>query len=125
MLYRHWTLYDSMFHSTYIATRLGVWREPGEEKLRRFIATMGLPWSDVNNQFNSISPAVRDRFYEQVRLKAGDFGLNDLYFGSFVKVRASSRPSDFLRFGLTRCLATRVPHAAQCSRCGLCGDRHA
>lgn len=31
MLYRHWSLYDSMWHSQYIATRLGIWKENGQK----------------------------------------------------------------------------------------------
>ena len=29
MLYRHWSLYESMFHSNYVAARLGIWRTSG------------------------------------------------------------------------------------------------
>ena len=25
MLFRHWSLYDAMYHSQYVATQLGVW----------------------------------------------------------------------------------------------------
>ena len=31
MLYRHWNLYDSMWHSRYIATRLGIWKDHGKK----------------------------------------------------------------------------------------------
>ena len=33
MLPRFWTLYESMEHSTYVASRLGIWKEPGRRKV--------------------------------------------------------------------------------------------
>jgi len=41
MLYRHWTLYDSMYHSSYMATKLGIWKEKGRKRLHTFLAKMG------------------------------------------------------------------------------------
>lgn len=36
MLYRHWTLYDAMFHSSYVAGKLGIWKERGRKKTMEF-----------------------------------------------------------------------------------------
>lgn len=41
MLVRHWNLYDSMFHSTYVATKLGVWKERGRQRLTNLLVKMG------------------------------------------------------------------------------------
>lgn len=41
MLFRHWSLYDSMFHSGYVANKLGVWREFGQKRLNNMFAKMG------------------------------------------------------------------------------------
>jgi cell division control protein 45 len=41
MLFRHWSLYDSMFHSGYVASKLGVWREYGQKRLNNMFAKMG------------------------------------------------------------------------------------
>ena len=41
MLFRHWTLYDAMFHSSYIASKLGIWKERGRKKLTGLLAKMG------------------------------------------------------------------------------------
>lgn len=40
-LFRHWTLYDSMFHSSYVANKLGIWKERGRKKLAGLLAKMG------------------------------------------------------------------------------------
>ena len=42
-LLRHWSLYESMIHSDYIAGRLGIWKEGGKKRLHGFLAEMGLP----------------------------------------------------------------------------------
>lgn len=41
MLFRHWTLYDAMLHSGYVAGRLGIWKERGRKKLQGLLAKMG------------------------------------------------------------------------------------
>jgi hypothetical protein len=33
-LYRHWSLYDAMYHSPYVASKLGVWNQQGTVKLQ-------------------------------------------------------------------------------------------
>lgn len=40
-LFRHWTLYDAMYHSSYVANKLGIWRERGRKKLTGLLAKMG------------------------------------------------------------------------------------
>jgi cell division control protein 45 len=41
MLFRHWSLYESMFHSSYVASKLGIWREKGKKKLHNLLTKMG------------------------------------------------------------------------------------
>lgn len=41
MLFRHWTLYDAMLHSGYVAGRLGIWKEKGRKRLQGMLAKMG------------------------------------------------------------------------------------
>lgn len=40
-LYRHWSLEHSMYHTSYVAAKLGIWREKGMSKLRGLLAKMG------------------------------------------------------------------------------------
>lgn len=40
MLYRHWTLYDSMYYSNYVATKLGVWKQRGDFELLAVCCTL-------------------------------------------------------------------------------------
>ena len=41
MLFRHWNLYDSMYHSSYVASKLGIWKERGRKRLTGLLAKMG------------------------------------------------------------------------------------
>lgn len=41
MLFRHWTLYDAMYHSSYVAGKLGIWKERGRKRLTGLLAKMG------------------------------------------------------------------------------------
>lgn len=41
MLFRHWSLYDSMYHSGYVASKLSVWRDFGRRRLNNMFAKMG------------------------------------------------------------------------------------
>ncbi len=45
MLHRHWTLFDSLYHSEYVATRLGTWvsETAGTQTLEKFLVHMGIP----------------------------------------------------------------------------------
>ena len=45
MLFRHWTLYDAMLHSGYVAGRLGIWKEKGRKRLQGLLAKMGYVFS--------------------------------------------------------------------------------
>lgn len=40
-LLRHWNLNESMYHSTYVATNMGIWKEKGRSKLDNMLAKMG------------------------------------------------------------------------------------
>jgi len=41
MLFRHWNLYDSIYHSGYVAGKLKLWRERGRKNLQGLLAKMG------------------------------------------------------------------------------------
>lgn len=52
MLHRHWTLYDAMFHSSFMATRLGTWvSDTGRDKLEEFLAKIGIPLKDSRERW--------------------------------------------------------------------------
>ena len=41
-LMRHWSLYEALYHSSYIASRLGLYQTKGRTKLDEWLARMGV-----------------------------------------------------------------------------------
>ncbi len=85
VLYRHWTLYESMFHSPQIATRLGIWAEGGRRRLDQLLAKMGFPLNQCHQRFAMMSVEMKQQLPRQLEEYASDFGLADITFPSFVK----------------------------------------
>jgi len=48
VLYRHWTLYDSLCHTDYTACKFCVWTSNGRRLLREFLACMGLVCTTIS-----------------------------------------------------------------------------
>jgi cell division control protein 45 len=62
-LYRHWSLYESMLHSSYIASRFSVWTADGRKQLDELFAKIGVPMSQATQLYQSMSPGLRYVFY--------------------------------------------------------------
>ena len=86
MLLRHWTLYDSMYHSQYVASRLGIWRHPGRRKLQTFLAKMGIPLKECQQKYAFMSIEFKKLLRAQIDKYAPVFGLDDILYGSFYRV---------------------------------------
>ena len=54
-LLEHWSLYDSMYHSRFVASRLGIWKH-GDKKLKELLLTIGIPLSEYQEQFKYMNP---------------------------------------------------------------------
>ena len=50
-LMRHWTVYDSIVHSRYVATRLQTWQEKGKDKVKELLVRMGLSQRDCQADY--------------------------------------------------------------------------
>lgn len=85
MLMRHWTLFNSMFHSRYIATRLNVWREKGKRLLETFIVKMGIPLHQCTRDYSSMDLDFKESLPSRLAKHAADFGIDECLFNSFVR----------------------------------------
>jgi cell division control protein 45 len=75
LLIRHWSLYDAMLHSPYLATRLHVWSDSGRKRLHKLLAKMGISLQEAGKGFlhmdSEIKRTLRSRilkFVEQYNL---------------------------------------------------------
>ena len=50
-LMRHWTVYDSIIHSRYVAVRLHTWQEKGKDKVKELLVRMGLSQRDCQADY--------------------------------------------------------------------------
>lgn len=87
-LYRHWNLTESLFHTPYVASRLGVWKDQGKRKLQTFFAKMGIPLKECNVAFNVMRVDCRNKLSSKLEEYSEDFGLDpeQLIFASFQRV---------------------------------------
>lgn len=82
-LLRHWSLYEAMLHSGYVATRLQTWREVGRQSLHSLLAHLGLPLEACKQQYTHMSPKHVKQLNERLEEHGPPHGLTDLKFWSF------------------------------------------
>lgn len=85
MLFRHWNLYDSMFHSGYVAGKLKLWRERGRKNLQGMFAKMGYSLSQCQQSYAHMDMDLKRTLRSKVESIAPEYGLFDLSFASFVR----------------------------------------
>lgn len=84
-LFRHWNLYDSMFHSGYVAGKLKLWRERGRKNLQGFFAKMGISLLQCQQNYTHMDMDLKRTLREKVESIAPEYGLFELSFPSFVR----------------------------------------
>jgi len=85
VLMRYWTLYDSMYYSRYIATKLGVWKQRGKENLKFLLAKMALPLNEAQQPYCSMKRMYKRKLPELFSSNLNQGLDNNLTFGSFTK----------------------------------------
>lgn len=95
LLLRHWSLYDAMRHSPYLATRLHLWSDNGQKRLHKLLAKMGVSLQEAGQGYlhmkTEIKHILRERilkFAEQYNLEGlvpGDKGPNGKESWGFVR----------------------------------------
>ncbi|KAI8057935.1 CDC45 family [Syncephalis plumigaleata] len=86
MLYRHWSFYDALYHSRYVATSLGIWSERGRTKLLNLLAKIGLSKRQANELHSELDPTLRRKMRQHLKEVAAFYRLESLQFPSFVRV---------------------------------------
>ena len=104
MLYRHWNLYDSMWHSRYIATRLGIWKDHGKKYwqylylphvillslplrvLDTLLARVGLPLNKCMDSYATMDVKLKQDLKKNLLPYAKQIGLEGICYPSFIYV---------------------------------------
>jgi len=85
MLLRHWDLWNAMYHSRYVATRLGIWKEQGKQKLKNFLAKVGLPLEHCKQKFAFMHSEYKQTLQDKIQNYAARFNLSEICYGSFTR----------------------------------------
>lgn len=84
-LYRHWSLEASMYHSSYVAGKMGVWQEKGLIKLRSFMAKMGLSLTQCRQAFEHMDLQFRKSLVDRIEAIAPEYELTECIYQSFLR----------------------------------------
>lgn len=83
MLYRHWSLYESMYHSPYVASKLLVWWSHGKQRLEELLAKMGFSLAQCRENFKYMDSDLKVRLREELDNHHDEFGLDEVFYLSF------------------------------------------
>ena len=88
-LLRYWTLYDSMYHSEYVACHLQLYNERKNDsnELRTVLAKMGIPRTEAEQKFFSMKSIFQEELRSRLQLWAEEFKIQEFEFPTFHKIR--------------------------------------
>ncbi|EAY10015.1 hypothetical protein TVAG_128240 [Trichomonas vaginalis G3] len=82
-LLRQWTLEESLHASTFIASRLRLWTESGQENLQHLLATTGIKLKQARQTYIVMDSEVKDTIVERFDRQIDTFNLAGFTFPSF------------------------------------------
>ncbi|KAL7434655.1 hypothetical protein ACHAXH_003968 [Discostella pseudostelligera] len=86
MLLRHTSLWDSLLHSSFVASKLQVWKSAGRQKLMELLAKMGFPLDQCRQPWAFVGPGMRRRLGERLDECTEEYGLGNVSYTGFVRV---------------------------------------
>lgn len=78
LLVRHWSLYESMLHSPYLAARLHVWSDYGLKRLHKLLARMGVSLSQCKQSYTHMDMELKKVLRQKLLKNAPLYGLEGL-----------------------------------------------
>lgn len=78
LLIRHWSLYDSMLHSPYLAARLHIWSDVGRKRLHKLLAKMGVSLSQCRQNYTHMDMELKRGLRQSLLTYAPMYGLDGL-----------------------------------------------
>jgi cell division control protein 45 len=78
LLIRHWSLYDSMLHSPYLASRLHLWTDIGRQRLHKLLAKMGISLTQSKQVYTHMDMDLKRVLRQRLLKYAPLYGLDEL-----------------------------------------------
>lgn len=85
MLLRHWSLYDAMYYSNYMASHMGIWKESGRKKLTEFLVRLGVPLDEAKQQFQFMKGSFKTNLKTKMLEVSQKFGMDDALINTFIR----------------------------------------
>ncbi|KAI7902091.1 CDC45 family [Cokeromyces recurvatus] len=85
IMFRHWSLYDSMYHSGYVSSKLGVWKDAGRKRLNNMFAKMGFSLQQCQQIYTHMDMDLKQILRDKIEVVAPLYGLTDICFPSFTR----------------------------------------
>ena len=86
MLYRHWSVYEALYHGQYVSTQLLTWTEKGRKRLDTFLAKMGISIKECSQSYNYMTTSGKAKLRAKVGQFKNEHGLDNLLYRSFTRV---------------------------------------
>lgn len=99
LLFRHWSLYDSMLHSPYFAPRLRLWSDSGQQKLHKLLAKMGISLTQCKQSYTHMDMELKRSLPDRLRRFGPMYGLDNI----MPSPESSASPGDQDDWGFVRC----------------------
>lgn len=77
-LLRHWSLYDSMSHSSYVSAKLRLYTEDGRRLMHKMLAKMGISLQDAHERWTHMNLTTKRALPEKLMGIAGHYGMEDI-----------------------------------------------
>eukprot|EP01125_Pyxidicula_operculata_P022703 TRINITY_DN9512_c0_g1_i1.p1 TRINITY_DN9512_c0_g1~~TRINITY_DN9512_c0_g1_i1.p1 ORF type:complete len:574 (-),score=108.91 TRINITY_DN9512_c0_g1_i1:1774-3495(-) len=94
-LYRHWTLYDSMTKSRYIAVKFHLWEQSGMKRFDEFLARMGIPLAECKQKYSDMRQDIKHNLQQRMNMFVEDYNIHDCCFPSFVRILRGSNLTSY------------------------------
>ena len=78
LLIRHWSLYDSMLHSPYLAARLHLWTDVGKKRLNKLLAKMGMKLEEARQDYTHMDVGLKKILRQKLLKNAPLYRLDGL-----------------------------------------------
>mmetsp|Transcript_7450 Transcript_7450/g.16893 ORF Transcript_7450/g.16893 Transcript_7450/m.16893 type:complete len:897 (-) Transcript_7450:182-2872(-) len=127
MLLRHTSLWDSLLHSNFVASKLQIWKSSGRQRLMELLAKMGFPLDQCRQPWAFVGPGLRRRLKERMEDCTEEYGLGNVSYTGFVRVTGyksllSASDMSYAVTALLECSAAAMDGAAKANNSSKEGD---
>ncbi|GAA5933586.1 DNA replication initiation factor CDC45 [Sporobolomyces koalae] len=84
-LFRHWTLWDAMVHSSYIGGKFALWTDRGNGNLTALLAKIGLSLAEISEDYINMSMDSKQTLAAKMQEQTPAHSLYDLAYPSFIR----------------------------------------